>query len=67
MAYIGYASSNITSFGYMQIERVTDIDWKLIGYAFDPSGAPILVENLIPAPASLAALLLLAACPRRRR
>lgn len=66
MAYVGYATSDLTAFGYMQIERVNVLDWKLVGYAFDPSGAPILVENLVPAPASLAALLL-AACPRRRR
>lgn len=47
MAYIGYTSSDITIFGYMQIERVTDIDWKLVGYSFDPTGAGILVQNLV--------------------
>ncbi len=66
MAYVGYATSELTTFGYMQIERQSVLEWKLIGYAYDPSGAPILVENLVPAPSSLAALLL-AACPRRRR
>jgi hypothetical protein len=66
MAYIGYAASDFSMFGYMQIERVNVLDWKLVGYAFDPSGAPLLVQNLIPTPSSLAALLL-AACPRRRR
>ncbi len=57
MAYIGYASSDISTFGYAQIERVTDIDWKLVGYAFDPSGAEILVRNLaVPNGATLLTL-----------
>lgn len=47
MAYIGYASSDITTFGYMQIERVTDIDWRLVGYAFDSSQDGIHVKNLV--------------------
>lgn len=47
MAYIGYASSDASIFGYMQIVRVTDIDWRLVGYAFDPSGAAIDVKNLV--------------------
>ena len=57
MAYVGYASSDISTFGYVQIERVTDIDWKLVGYAFDPSGAEILVRNLaVPNVATLLTL-----------
>lgn len=47
MAYIGYASSDLATFGYMQIERVTDIDWRLVGYAFDSSQDGLLVKNLI--------------------
>jgi hypothetical protein len=66
MAYIGYATSDLSIFGYMQIERVTEVDWKLIGYAYDPSGGGILVQNLVPAPSALS-LALLAALPRRRR
>jgi hypothetical protein len=57
MAYIGYATSDLSMFGYMQIERVTEVDWKLVGYAFDPSGEGILVQNLVvPTPAALALL-----------
>ncbi|QYK47380.1 MAG: hypothetical protein KF838_11385 [Phycisphaeraceae bacterium] len=71
MAYIGYATSDLSIFGYMQIERVTEVDWKLIGYAYDPSGGGILVQNLVPAPGGVA-VLALAAAPlltrsRRRR
>jgi hypothetical protein len=66
MAYIGYATSDFSMFGYMQIERVTEVDWKLIGYAYDPSGGGILVQNLVPAPSALT-LAFLAALPRRRR
>lgn len=65
MAYIGYATSDLSIFGYMQIQRVTEVDWKLIGYAYDPSGGGILVQNLVPAPSALT-LALLAALPRRR-
>jgi hypothetical protein len=67
VAYIGFSDANVRVFGYMQIERQSVLDWKLIGYAFDPSGAPVLVENLIPAPASLAALGMTALTTRRRR
>lgn len=35
MAYIGYASADFTLFGYMQIQRVNETDWKLIGFAYD--------------------------------
>ena len=67
MAYIGYATSDLSVFGYMQIQRVNVLDWKLIGYAYDPSGAGILVTNLVPAPGvlGLAAASLLG-LPRRR-
>lgn len=67
MAYIGYATSDFSMFGYMQIERVNVLDWKLIGYAYDPSGASILVTNLVPAPSMLGlAAASLLALPRRR-
>lgn len=57
MAYIGYATSDISTFGYMQIKRVTDIDWTLVGYSFDPTGEGILVQNLVvPNSATLLAL-----------
>lgn len=56
MAYIGFADSGLTRFGYMQIERVNVLDWKLIGYAYEPTGAPIEVERLfIPIPPTLLA------------
>ncbi len=66
MAYIGYATSDFSIFGYMQIERVTEVDWKLIGYAFDPSGDAILVTNLVPAPSTLGTLALVTLASRRR-
>lgn len=53
MAYVGYASSDKTLFGYMQVQRVNVTDWKLIGYAYDPSGAGIVVTAL-PVPPSAA-------------
>ncbi len=46
-AFIGFADSEVSMFGYMQIERVNLLDWKLIGYAYDPTGAPIEVERLV--------------------
>lgn len=67
MAYIGYATSDLSIFGYMQIERVTEVDWKLIGYAYDPSSSGIIVTNLIPAPATLATLTFATFATRRRR
>lgn len=47
MAYIGYAASNKSTFGYVQIQRVTTYDWKLIGYRYDDSGAPLFIEPLV--------------------
>lgn len=69
MAYIGYASSDFSIFGYMQIERVTEVDWKLIGYAFDTSGDGILVQELfIPDPPALGLLAApLLTRPKRRK
>lgn len=69
MAYIGYATSDLTVFGYMQIERVTKVDWKLVGYAFDPSGTGIVVQELvIPTPPALGILASpLAIRPKRRK
>ncbi|MBX3317867.1 MAG: hypothetical protein KF902_13505 [Phycisphaeraceae bacterium] len=68
MAYIGYASSDFSIFGYMQIERVTEVDWKLVGYAFDTSGDGILVQELfIPSPSAVGLLVApLAMRPKRR-
>lgn len=64
---IGYATSDKSMFGYVQIERVTTYDWKLIGYRFDDSGAPLFMQNLIPAPGALALLGLALAAPRHSR
>ena len=64
--YVGYATSDLTKFGYMQIQRLSLYEWRLVGYRYDDSGAPVLVENLIPAPATLAALTLAALATRRR-
>ncbi len=65
--YVGYATSDLTKFGYMQIERISLTQWRLVGYRYDDAGAPVLVENLIPAPATLVALGLAALTPRRHR
>lgn len=46
MAYIGYSSSDFSSFGYMQVQRQSVLEWKLIGYAFDAAQEGILVRNL---------------------
>jgi hypothetical protein len=64
--YVGYATSDLTMFGYMQIQRLSLYEWRLVGYRYDDSGAPVLVENLIPTPTTLAALSLLT-LPRKRR
>lgn len=57
MAYIGYATSDLSMFGYLQIERVAEVDWKLVGYAFDPTGGGIFVQELfIPDPPALGLL-----------
>ena len=57
MAYIGYARSDKSMFGYVQMQRVTTYDWKLIGYRFDDSGAPLLIEDLVvPGSSSLLTL-----------
>ncbi len=57
MAYIGYASSDFSIIGYMQIKRVTEVDWTLMGYAFDTSGDGILVQELfIPDPPAMGLL-----------
>lgn len=46
--YVGYATSNLSMFGYMQIQRLSLYEWRLIGYAYDDSGAPITVQNIVP-------------------
>ncbi|MBX3318172.1 MAG: hypothetical protein KF902_15045 [Phycisphaeraceae bacterium] len=56
MAYIGYASSDKSIFGYMQIQRVNVTDWRLIGYSYDPSGTGIVVTALPAPPAALGVL-----------
>lgn len=68
MAYVGYATSDLTVFGYMQIERQSVLEWKLIGYAFDPSGAPLTVERLAvpPSPSALILGAIGLARPRRK-
>ncbi|MCW5769055.1 MAG: hypothetical protein KIT19_10250 [Phycisphaeraceae bacterium] len=56
-AYIGYGSSDLSLFGYMQIERVTEVDWKLIGYSYEPTGVAIdVVKLVVPATGSLLVL-----------
>ena len=54
--YVGYSTSDLSQFGYMQIQRLSLYEWRLIGYAYDDSGAPVRVENIVPAGGSLALL-----------
>ncbi|QYK48940.1 MAG: hypothetical protein KF838_03595 [Phycisphaeraceae bacterium] len=55
-AYIGYGKSDFSMYGFMQIERISLTQWKLIGYQYDDSGAPVVVQNLIPSAPSLVTL-----------
>lgn len=48
-AYIGYASSDYSIFGYMQIQRVNEIDWKLIGFAYDAGSISVVPLPTPPA------------------
>ncbi|MBX3317167.1 MAG: hypothetical protein KF902_09935 [Phycisphaeraceae bacterium] len=54
--YIGYATSDLSKFGYMQIQRLSLYEWRLIGYAYDDSGSPVTVQNIVPTGGSLAML-----------
>lgn len=54
--YIGYGTSDLSRFGYMQIQRLSLYEWRLIGYAYDDSGAPVTVQDIVPAGGSLALL-----------
>lgn len=56
-AFIAYSTSNHSMFGYMQLQRGSSrTEWHLIGYAFDPTGAPITVKPLPVGPVSLLSL-----------
>lgn len=66
MAYIGYASSDFALFGYMQIQRVNETDWKLIGYAYD-AGSIAVVPLPAPPVAAVLGLGLAVAGSRSRR
>mgnify|MGYP001276652794 CR=1 FL=1 len=60
-AYIGYSTSDNSVFGYMQIMRgLTRTEWRLVGYAFDPTGAPVVVRPLPSGPTALLGLASLA-------
>lgn len=67
-AYIAYATSNHSMFGYVQIQRdVSRTQWRLIGYAFDPTGAPIQVLPLPANPTVMLPLLAGAMLGRKNR
>lgn len=55
-AFVGYATSDLSMFGYMQIQRLSLYEWRLIGYAYDDSGAPVVVQNIVPSGSTLAML-----------
>lgn len=71
-AYIGFADATLTRFGYLQIERASATDftqWRLVGYAYEDVGVPIVVTDLtvVPAAGTLAALGMSAALAGRGR
>ncbi|MBX3316459.1 MAG: hypothetical protein KF902_06290 [Phycisphaeraceae bacterium] len=65
--YIGYAKSDFSMFGFMQIQRVTLTQWRLIGYEYNDSGVPVLVRNLIPSSPTVVALGMGAAAAANRK
>lgn len=65
--YVGYAVSDLSMFGYMQIQRLSLFEWRLIGYAYDDSGAPISVQNLVPSSGTLMMLGAASGLNSRRR
>lgn len=66
-AYIGYSTADHSVFGYVQIMRgTTRTEWHLIGYAFDPTGAPVTVQPLPVGPVSLLSLSSFGMLARRR-
>ncbi len=50
--YVGYATSDFSAFGYMQIEKLSLTSWRLVGYSYEDSGNPIVVQNLVPSSAT---------------
>ncbi|MBX3360323.1 MAG: hypothetical protein KF912_15145 [Phycisphaeraceae bacterium] len=65
--YVGYATSDLSMFGYMQIQRLSLYEWRLIGYAYDDSGAPVTVQDIVPSGASLTLLSASAVLGGRKR
>ncbi|MCW5769245.1 MAG: hypothetical protein KIT19_11225 [Phycisphaeraceae bacterium] len=66
MAYIGYASSDSALFGYMQIQRVNETDWKLIGFAYDVGSISVVPLPTPPAGALIGMGLAVAGARSRR-
>jgi hypothetical protein len=66
-AYVGYCSSDKRRFGYVQLEWLSPIEWRLIGYSYGGIDEPVTVTNLVPAPGALGAFGLVLAIPRSRR
>lgn len=65
--YVGYAKSDLSMFGYMQLQRLSLTQWRLVGYAYEDAGNPIQVINLVPSgSAALSFLGGLALAGRRR-
>jgi len=65
--YVGYAKSDLSMFGYMQLQRLSLTQWRLVGYAYEDAGNPIKVIDLVPsAPTLLPLAAGLAAAGRRR-
>lgn len=70
MRYIGYADADVARFGYIQIQRESLTQWKLIGHAYAGAGESLLVEDLteyIPAPSTSVAIGILLVGHRSRR
>lgn len=68
MRYIGFADADLTRFGYVQIQRDSLTQWRLIGYAYGEAHESVDVEDLtVPVPPSLGVVGAAATLISRRR
>lgn len=65
--YVGYAKSDLSMFGYMQLQRLSLTQWRLVGYAYEDAGNPIKVIDLVPSAPTLVPLVAGLAVAGRRR
>lgn len=65
--YVGYGKSDLSMFGYMQLQRLSLTQWRLVGYAYEDAGNPIKVIDLVPSAPTLLPLAAGLAVAGRRR